>query len=84
MQADIIVPIVAILTIFVFAPLLFFVAPIWLFLHYRDARVKANLLSSDDNNKLDKMLQLAENMQDRIATLEAILDKEHPDWRKLS
>lgn len=58
-----------------------FVAPIWLILHYR-SRNKINAgLNDDERQSLQDLARTAERLQDRVKTLEAILDAEHPSWR---
>ena len=66
------------------APLIVFmviVAPIWIVMHYRTAGKKAVGLSTDDQNSLNELTDIAEKMEQRITTLEAILDTETPEWR---
>ena len=58
-----------------------FVAPIWIIMHYRTAGKKAVGLSDDEQNSLNELAEIAEVMEDRITTLESILDAETPDWR---
>lgn len=73
--------IIAILTapIFVF---LIFVAPIWIILHYR-SRNKINAgLNDEERASLQQLADSAQRMQDRIKTLEAILESDHPNWRR--
>jgi phage shock protein B len=59
-----------------------FVAPIWLILHYRSKKHVSQGLSSQEQAALKEMSIKAEAMSERIETLEAILDKEAPDWRQ--
>lgn len=59
-----------------------FVAPIWLILHYRSKKHVTQGLSSQEQAALKEMSIKAEVMSERIETLEAILDKEAPDWRQ--
>ena len=69
----------------IIAPLIIFmviVAPIWIIMHYRTASKKVVGLSSDEQNSLNELLSIAETMEERISTLESILDAETPDWRK--
>lgn len=69
----------------ILAPLIIFlvvVAPIWLVLHYRSKRQISQGLSEEEYNQLSDLSELADEMADRIQTLEAILDAETPDWRK--
>lgn len=68
-----------------FAPIIIFmifVAPIWLILHYRSKKHVSQGLSSQEQAALKEMSIKAEAMSERIETLEAILDKEAPDWRQ--
>ena len=58
-----------------------FVAPIWVIMHYRTAGKKAVGLSDDEQSSLTELSEIAEGMEDRITTLESILDAETPDWR---
>jgi len=58
-----------------------FVAPIWIIMHYRTAGKKAVGLSDDEQSSLDELAEIANGMEDRITTLESILDAETPDWR---
>lgn len=61
---------------------LIFIAPIWLILHYR-SRNKINAgLNDEERSSLRDLARTAERMQDRIKTLEAILDADHPNWRR--
>ena len=57
------------------------VAPLWLFLHYRDQKISNKGLSLQDQEKLEMLLERCEKMQKRIISLQAILDKEAPQWR---
>ena len=58
-----------------------FVAPIWVIMHYKTASKKAVGLSDDEQSSLTELSEIAEGMEDRINTLESILDAETPDWR---
>ncbi|GEM76996.1 envelope stress response membrane protein PspB [Vibrio sagamiensis] len=61
---------------------LIFVAPLWLFLHYRSKRKAGSSLSSQDLERLQALSEKAEKMQSRVETLERILDAESPSWRR--
>ncbi|EKA6053699.1 envelope stress response membrane protein PspB [Vibrio parahaemolyticus] len=61
---------------------LIFVAPLWLFLHYRSKRKTDSALSSQDLERLQVLSDKAEAMQSRVDTLERILDAESPTWRR--
>ena len=60
---------------------LIFVAPIWLFLHYRSRRQVSQGLTDEEYQELTSLGQQAEKMAVRISTLESILDTEAPEWR---
>ena len=59
-----------------------FVAPAWLFLHYRSKQHAQSALSETERADLETLTLQAERMLERIDTLEAILDNEVPEWRK--
>lgn len=61
---------------------LIFVAPLWLFLHYRSKRKVGSALSSEDYEMLQKISDKASGLQARVETLERILDAESPNWRR--
>ena len=70
---------------FLTAPLivfLIFVAPLWLFLHYRSKKKSATGLSEEDYEKLHRLSEKADVLQQRVGTLERILDAEAPNWRQ--
>ena len=67
------------------APIIIFmviVAPIWLILHYRSKRQISQGLSEDEYRQLSDLSEAADQMAERIQTLEAILDAETPQWRE--
>ncbi|WED20721.1 envelope stress response membrane protein PspB [Vibrio sp. JC009] len=61
---------------------LIFVAPLWLFLHYRSKKTSDTGLSSEEYEKLETLSAKAESLQMRVRTLEKILDSESPNWRR--
>ena len=68
-----------------FVPVILFmviVAPIWIVMHYRSKSEKASGLSEAEHNRLQELTHIADSMMDRVETLESILDKENPNWRK--
>lgn len=58
-----------------------FVAPIWLIMHYRSKKQVAQGLSEEEFAALTELARKAEVMNERIQTLEALLDAEAPQWR---
>lgn len=71
---------------FLITPLILFlviVAPIWLVMHYRHkGRVTTSELSDEDSDVARRMTLLMEKMENRISTLEKILDADDPRWRE--
>lgn len=63
---------------------LVFILPVWLWLHY-SKKNNSGQGSQLTENEVQRLIQLAEQssrMQQRIKTLEDILDAEHPNWRQ--
>ncbi|MCG3728282.1 envelope stress response membrane protein PspB [Vibrio cincinnatiensis] len=60
---------------------LIFVAPLWLLLHYRSKRKVDSGLSEEEYQQLQTLSEQAKGLQQRVETLEKILDKEAPTWR---
>jgi phage shock protein B len=58
-----------------------FVAPVWVFMHYRSKQRSRHELSERERELLERLIVQAEQMTDRIETLESILDHETPGWR---
>lgn len=61
---------------------LIFVAPLWLFLHYRSKKRTSSGLSQEDFQRLQSLSDKADAMQQRVETLERILDEQSPNWRR--
>ncbi|MCY3624229.1 MAG: envelope stress response membrane protein PspB [Gammaproteobacteria bacterium] len=61
---------------------LIFVAPLWVIMHYRSKGRSQGMLTDDERAELERLASSAENMRERIETLESILDAETPDWRR--
>lgn len=58
------------------------VAPIWLILHYRSKNKISQGLTEQEALQFREIVQKAEQLKERVRSLERILDQEHPDWRK--
>jgi phage shock protein B len=70
---------------FMFVPTILFmviVAPIWITLHYRSLNRSSRSLNRDDRENLEHMLATVDQLTERIATLESLLDAEHEGWRQ--
>ncbi len=59
-----------------------FVAPLWLWLHYRSKRQDSKNATEEDVEKMHLLDQRTQALQERIYALERILDDESPDWRQ--
>ena len=62
--------------------ILVIVAPTWIVMHYRSVNRSSSQLSEGDRQALEEMLVAVDQMADRIESLEAILDADHPNWRQ--
>lgn len=58
------------------------VVPVWIIFHYIAKMKTARGLSSEDEKMLSDIWESTRKMEDRIHTLERILDADLPDWRK--
>jgi phage shock protein B len=75
------------MSVFLFVPALLFVIlvlPLWLLLHYVTRWRAGRGLSAEDERMLADLWQQARKLEDRIGTLETILDAEAPGWRTRS
>lgn len=60
---------------------LVFVAPLWIWLHYRSKRQLAKGLTGQEYEQMQVLADKVNTMQTRIHSLEKILDEESSDWR---
>lgn len=67
------VPIIILLTV---------VLPIWLVLHYVTQWKKTKTISAEDETNLGQLRRDAQKLEDRLESMERILDEEVPDWRQ--
>ena len=70
---EIIVPLIAITSIFIGAP--------WVVLHYVTKWKQAPRITPEDENLLDEMYNLARRLEDRVTTVERIVAADNPDWK---
>ena len=57
------------------------VAPLWIIFHYVTKWRSARGLSAEDERMLAELWESAGRMENRIVSLEKILDAEAPGWR---
>ena len=58
--------------------------PLWIIFHYITKMKTSKGMSPEDEKMLSEVWESANKMQERINTLERILDIEAPDWRRRS
>ena len=65
-------------------PILFIVIclPLWIVLHYVTKWKTSKGLTAEDEKMLSEVWDSANRMEERINTLERILDIESPNWRR--
>ena len=76
MDPDNIIPLMAIVTLFIGLP--------WLIFHYVTKWKTAATLTSGDEKLLDDLHDAARRLDDRINTIERIMTAENPNWRQHS
>ena len=57
-------------------------APLWIIFHYISKMKTAKGLTPEDEKMLTDVWESTKKMEDRIVTLERILDIESPSWRQ--
>ncbi|MDX1569657.1 MAG: envelope stress response membrane protein PspB [Xanthomonadales bacterium] len=58
------------------------VAPLWIIFHYVSKAKENKGLTPEDERMLEDLWDSAKKMEDRIQTLERILDSDAPGWRR--
>lgn len=56
--------------------------PLFLILHFVTRWKQSREFSKDDEDMLEELWTLSQRLEDRITTLERILDDDQPQWRK--
>ena len=69
------IPVIAITAIFVVLP--------WIIFHYISKWKSAATLTTEDENLLDELHDLARRLDDRMGTIERIIQADNPNWRAL-
>lgn len=57
-------------------------APLFIVLHFITKWKQTREISGGDEKMLEDMWRLAQRLEERLESLETILDGELPDWRK--
>lgn len=67
----------------VLVPVLFIGLP-WLILHYVTKWKETSRLTSEDETMLDDLYELARRLDDRMHTIERIIQDDNPSWNTLA
>lgn len=70
-----------------FVPTILFITvvlPMWLNMYYKDKRRQSRELSQDEWAEVERTLERAAKLEERIANLEAILDAQDSHWKEKS
>jgi phage shock protein B len=59
----------------------FILALVWMGRHFKHKRSESQHLSAEERQTLDDLARIAERLEDRVVTLEKILDADDPKWR---
>ena len=73
---DIIVPVMVFGSLFIALP--------WIILHYVSKWKTASTLTTEDENLLDELHDLARRLDERMVTIERIVQAENPNWRSIA
>lgn len=71
---DVLIPLIALTTIFIGFP--------WLIFHYVTKWKQAKTLTGEDEKLLDDLYEMARRLDDRLCTIERIMNAENPNWRQ--
>jgi phage shock protein B len=72
---DILLPVLIVGMLFIGLP--------WIIFHYVSKWKTAATLTTEDENLLDELHELARRLDDRMTTIERIVQAENPNWRAL-
>ena len=74
MAEDVLIPAIAITTLFIGLP--------WLIFHYITKWKQSATLTQGDEKLLDDLHDAARRLDDRLCTIERIMTAENPNWRQ--
>jgi phage shock protein B len=76
MDFEMLIPLTAVLAIFIGLP--------WIIFHYVSKWKTAATLTVEDEDLLDELHELARRLDDRMCTIERIVQAENPNWRSVA
>ncbi len=65
----------------IFAIACIFIGVPWLILHYVTKWKQSPRMTTEDEQMLDEMYNLARRLEDRVNTVERIIAADNPDWK---
>lgn len=60
-----------------------FIALPWLLLHYTTQWKRNRSISTDDEQLLDDLYHVAQRLDERLQSIERIMDVDTPEWRQI-
>ena len=76
MDPDIFLPIIIVGMLFIGLP--------WIIFHYISKWKTATTLTTEDEDLLDELHELARRLDERMCTIERIVQAENPNWRSVA
>lgn len=73
---EVLVPILVVAILFIGLP--------WIIFHYVSKWKTAATLTTEDENLLDELHDLARRLDDRMCTIERIVQADNPNWRQIA
>ena len=73
---EVLVPILVVAILFIGLP--------WIIFHYVSKWKTAATLTTEDENLLDELHDLARRLDERMCTIERIVQADNPNWRQLA
>ena len=73
---EVLIPLIVVPTLFIALP--------WLIFHYVSKWKTASALTTEDEKLLDELYELARRLDDRMSTIERIVQAENPNWRSVA
>jgi len=73
---EILIPLIAVLTLFIGLP--------WLIFHYITKWKGQATITTEDENLLDELHDLARRLDERMGTIERIIQADNPNWRSVA
>jgi phage shock protein B len=61
-----------------------FIALPWIIFHYITKWKSQGSLTTEDENLMDELHEMARRLDDRVATIERIMTAENPGWRQMA